>query len=119
MENNEVINETLKELIQKTSERKILWTIVNANVIRWIKVEPSNKLTHVNLQRQPSPNPEIKEIYILTIQSPPRPVIQISTLTDQSLKESLITLFNVAIKETKKLADEKKIESIKNLLRGL
>lgn len=118
MENNEIINETLNELIQKTAERKILWTIVNANALRWVKPEQPRPTT-VTLQRQPSPNPEIKEIYILTIQSPPKGAIQFSSITDQFLKQSLANLFNVAIKETRNLADERKIETIKNLLNGL
>jgi len=138
MESSDIIKETITGLLQKTIEKKVKWTVVNPNAVKWEKKDTIEK-TIVTLQRQPSPNPNIKEIFILTIQTlknpPPRPAgvarpaiqrpttssspIQISSGTDPSLKEILSSLYAEIFKEVSRQEEEKKLEIIKNLLNGV
>jgi len=138
MESSEIIKETISALLQKTIEKKVKWTVVNPNAVKWEKQDPQEK-TIVTLQRQPSPNPNIKEVFILTIQTiknpPPRPAgvvrpalqrptpssnpIQITSGTDPSLKEVLSSLYAEIFREVSRQEDEKKLEIIKNLLKGI
>ncbi len=126
MENSELIKQMLKEMLQKTIEKKIYWLTVNANAIRWIKKENGNSTT-VTLQKQPSPpvpaNSALKENYVLTIQPPtttaPTPSTQINSAIERDFREVLAEIFAEANKESARLANEKKIEVIKNLLKDI
>lgn len=138
MESSEIIKETISGLLQKTIEKKIKWTVVNPNAVKWEKQDTIER-TIVTLQRQPSPNPNIKEIFILTIQTlknpPPRPAgvprpaiqrpipssspIQISSATDMNLKEIMSGLYSEIFKEVNRQEEVKKLEIIKNLLNGV
>ena len=116
MNNKELIQQTLGELLQKTIERKVPWTLVNPNAVRWTKGN-GNQITHVTLQKQPGPivNSTTKENYILTIQTPGTAAIQIHTQLEPTMKEALIQLF----KEAMLSASDKTAEILKNLLRDL
>lgn len=139
METSNILTKTVIELIQKSIERKIIWTVANPNVIRWVKQDQDDQTT-VTLQKQPGPNPNVKEVYIMTIQSVrmvtirakvtgqesgtkvipmPTPTIQISTMTDPSLSEALKELFFVGFSEAHSRDDERKVEALKKLLKGL
>ena len=118
MENSEIINQMLAELLQKTIDKKINWIVVNANTIRWIKSGPPLS-TSVTLQKQVSPNPSIKENYVMTIQSPPTPPTQFNTAKEEQLKMMLMKIYFEATKEAVRLEEEKKIDVIKNLLKDL
>lgn len=139
METSNILTKTVIELTQKSIERKIIWTVANPNVIRWVKQYQDDQTT-VTLQKQPGPNPNVKEVYIMTIQSVrmvtvktkvpgqesgtkvvpmPIPPIQISTMTDPSLSETLKELFFVGFSEAHHQDNERKVEALNNLLRGL
>jgi hypothetical protein len=139
METPNILRQTVIDLIQKTNERKIIWTVANPNVIRWVKQEQDDQTT-VTLQKQPGPNPNVKELYIMTIQSirmvtvranapgqppgtkvipMPTAPIQISTMIDTSLSDVLKELFAMGYSEAHRQDDEIKIEALRKLLRGL
>jgi hypothetical protein len=139
METSDILRETVNDLIQRTAERKIRWSVINANAIRWIKQDQPDEQTTVTLQKQPSPNQIAKEVFIMTIQpvrmipyrnapgqpnvtrvNPvPQPAIQISTLTDPRLGDSFKQLFVQGFSEAHSQDEEKKIEALRNLLKGL
>jgi hypothetical protein len=118
MENNKIIEQVLSELLQKTIEKKVIWTLVNPNALRWINANTPQP-THVTLQKQLLPNqtnPSVpRENYVLTIQSPPNQPIQINTAVNQSSKDVLSNLF----KEAMASSSDKTIEILQNLLKGL
>jgi len=115
MDNKQLIQQTLTELLQKTIERKVPWTLVNPNAIRWTK-QNGPQPTHVTLQKQPQPvNVASLENYVLTIQTPGTAAIQINTVIEQTMKPILSQLF----REAMLTANDKTAEILKNLLRDL
>ena len=139
METPNILRQIVYDLIQKTIEHKIIWTVTNPNVLRWVKQIPDGQTT-VTLQKQPGPSPVVKEVYIMTIQSvrmiAPRTnapnqqagtrvtqlvenPIQISTLTDPSVSEVLKDLFSTGFSEAHRQDEERKIEALRKLLGGL
>jgi|ERR1041385_778638 hypothetical protein len=120
MENIEVIKQMLSDLLQKTTEKKIDWKVINTNTVRWTKIRnAANQI--VTLQKQPSPNPVLVENYVITIQSqnPPGVVVQLNTSIETGLKDLLKKLFIEVTKEAARTEEEKKIEIIKNLLKDI
>ena len=117
MENNKLIVEVLADFLLKTLEKRIPWTLINPNAVRWTKQTPL-QVTIVTLQKQLLPMPgsaSVKENYVLTIQNPTATAIQINTATDQSLIPALSNLF----KEAMLSANDKTIEILTNLLKGI
>ena len=118
MENNKLIEEILSEFLQKTQERRIPWALINPNAVRWTKQSPQ-QVTIVTLQKQMttiSGSPTtLKENIVLTIQNPQATIIQINSSTEPSLKDLLSSLF----KEAMISANDKTIETLRNLLKGI
>jgi hypothetical protein len=114
MENENIIEHTLNGLLQKTIEKRIPWKLVNANALRWTKVE-SGKTINVTLQQQPHPQPTNSN-FILTIQGPnPTSNTQINSASQPTYKEILRSLFNEAMK----IGNAESLEVLKRLLEGL
>ncbi len=118
MEQKNGFQEVLADLLQKTIDKKIFWTFVNDNALRWIKDN-----THVTIQKQRVVTNAhiVADNYILNIQYPlDTPMnTQISSGAENSYKAILVQLFNEAMKENKRLENEKKLAAIKKLLDGI
>jgi putative ubiquitin-RnfH superfamily antitoxin RatB of RatAB toxin-antitoxin module len=123
---NTIITQMLDDMLQKTIEKKIIWSVINVNAVRWIKPEKPHPIL-VTLQKQPQPNPAIRETYIFTIQQNQQNLnqvtsvvlAQINTAVDISAKDVLSKIFNEATKEARRIEDEKRAEVIKNLLNDI
>ena len=118
METTEVVKQMFEELLLKTIEGKVNWTVLNPNAIRWIKSRGPQPMI-VTLQKQPSPNPAIRENYVMTIQSQSTTPMQLNTVTETALKEVFVKLYNEATKEAVRTNESIKLEVIKNLLKDL
>lgn len=114
MENENIIGQMLRGLLQKTIDKKIPWTMVNANALRWSKLD-NGKAINVTLQQQPHPIPTNVH-FILTIQGPnPTSNTQINSTMQPAYKDILRNLFNEAMK----IGNAESLEIIKRLLDGL
>ncbi|MDP1802204.1 MAG: hypothetical protein Q8L81_12680 [Bacteroidota bacterium] len=115
MENENIIEQTIKGLLQKTIENKIPWKLVNPNAVRWIKTSAGTNIT-VTLQKQLHPVPSNSN-YILTIQGPTPTTTntQINSAIQPAYKVDLIKLFDAALQ----VGNSESIEVLKRLLDDL
>jgi hypothetical protein len=93
----------LKNLIQKTTEKKIDWKLINPQALRWTRTLDGKPVT-VTLQTQERPTmstPRRKSYYIFSIQSPQEALLQINSYKEADYHELLENLFIVAINFTK------------------
>jgi hypothetical protein len=114
MEKEDIIEQMLKGLLQKTVEKKIPWKMVNSNALRWVKTENAQTI-NVTLQQQPLP--AITNVnYILTVQGPnPSNSTQINSSTQPNYKETLRSIFTEAMK----IGNSESLEIIRKLLDGV
>jgi hypothetical protein len=131
----EAIKETLNGILEKTKQKKIIWTFGNPNTFKWIKMD-NNGPTSVLLQRQLAADPNSKDIYLIIIQPTPKLTPQITpSQKERAQKEAepihfsskehpelhylLSSIFDTARAEAERQDEERKAEIIKGLLDGI
>jgi hypothetical protein len=115
----------LYDFITKTNQKKIVWSVINPTVIRWVKQEPGKPPVIVTLQKQPGPaqpNPihpiniaQSLDNYVFAIQTENTLNLQVNTTIDPSLKPLIAQLYNEAMT----LLNNQTIAILSNLLKGV
>ncbi len=123
MDNTKII-EQIKKLTQKSKDKKIDWSFVNSNLIRFIKREGLRIFT-ITLQTQRLAriiNTANRDVlsninYIITIQAtnPIEIILQANSATDPLLKDSLSELFTEATNSS----TDKTVDVISKLIDNL